>query len=206
MTWNLPNSLTVGRIFLTFIFVALAAVSGMEPAPVTTSSLILRWIAYLCGIVAGLTDFADGYLARKWNQVSDFGALMDPLADKIFATATMILLVEFDFMPGWMAVVVLSREFLVTGLRTMALKSGRVIKADRWGKCKTALQMTAVAIAGAAWIGLFDIREKFFGDVHLLWILWQVILYLVVLVTLGSGCRYFWCNRDLILTDAPKKA
>lgn len=204
MIWNLPNCLTVGRIFLTFTFVMLASISGIGDAPETTSDLVLRWVAYFCGIIAGLTDLADGYLARKWNQVSDFGALMDPLADKIFATATMILLVEFDFMPGWMAVVILSREFLVTGLRTMAIKQGRVISADRWGKCKTALQMTAVGIAGLAWIGLFDIREKFFDDVHLWWILWQIMLYFVVIVTVGSGVRYFWNNRDLILTGGSK--
>lgn len=206
MTWNLPNILTISRIVLTFVFVLLASNAGVVSTPPDSLQLALRWVAYMCGIVAGVTDFADGYIARKWNQTSDFGALMDPLADKIFATATMIMLVEFQFMSGWMAVIILSREFLVTGLRTMAVHHGRVIRADRWGKCKTALQMSAVAIAGAAWIGLFDIREAIFGNVHLWWILWQIMLYLVVVVTVGSGIRYFWTNRDLILTSNEKSA
>jgi len=202
MSWNLPNVLTVARIVLTFIFVILATNSGTADSAPTTADLALRWIAYVCAIIAGITDFADGYFARKWGQVSDFGKLMDPLADKIFATATMIMLVEFDFMLGWMAVVILSREFLVTGLRTMAVRRNRVIAADKWGKCKTAMQMTAVAIAGLAWVGIFDIREKFFGDIPLLWILWQIMLYMVVAVTVFSGFRYFYNNRDLILSTS----
>ncbi len=190
MTWNLPNILTISRIILTLVFVVLA--SNAETA------ILLRWIAYICAIVAGITDFADGYLARKWNQVSEFGALMDPLADKIFATATMIMLVEFGYMAGWMAVIILSREFMVTGLRMMAIKHNRVISADRWGKWKTALQMAAVFTAGLSWIKMFDLRDIVFGNIHL-WYLWQGMLYVVVTMTIFSGIRYFYNNRDIIL-------
>ena len=204
MVWNFPNILTISRIVLTFIFVILASNAGVMFADEPTfTEMTLRWIAYVCAIIAGLTDFADGYLARKWNQQSDFGALFDPLADKIFATATMILLVEFDLMPAWMAVVILSREFLVTGLRSMALKRGRVIAADRWGKVKTALQMAAVFIAGSAWTEIFDIKEVVCGGFSL-WHLWKGMLYLVVFITVASGVRYFYNNRDLILNHDEK--
>ncbi len=193
MIWNLPNSLTISRIVLTLVFVILA--SNAESADMT-----IRWVAYICAIIAGVTDFADGYLARKLNLVSEFGALMDPLADKVFATATMIMLVEFDYMAGWMAVVILSREFMVTGLRVMAATNNRVIAADKWGKWKTALQMSAVFIAGLAWIKMIDLRDVVFGNIHL-WSLWNAGLYLVVGVTIYSGIRYFYNNRDILFID-----
>jgi len=120
------------------------------------------------------------------------------LADKIFATATMIMLVEFGYMAGWMAVIILSREFMVTGLRMMAIKHNRVISADRWGKWKTALQMAAVFTAGLSWIKMFDLRDIVFGNIHL-WYLWQGMLYVVVTMTIFSGIRYFYNNRDIIL-------
>ena len=193
MVWNFPNILTISRIVLTFIFVILASNAGVMFAEEPTfTEMTLRWIAYVCAIIAGLTDFADGYLARKWNQQSDFGALFDPLADKIFATATMILLVEFDLMPAWMAVVILSREFLVTGLRSMALKRGRVIAADRWGKVKTALQMAAVFIARytLAWgvlIASFDLREMMVALCTALCLQWVPFIAVQFLGAVGKA-------------------
>ena len=197
MNFNFPNLLTLSRIFLTFVFVILASNAGNMVEEPTYAMMVLRWVGYICAIVAGLTDFADGYVARKWNQQSEFGALLDQLADKVFATATMVMLVELDFMAGWMAVIILSREFLVTGLRLLALKQqDRVIIADQWGKWKTALQMIAVFIAGLAWVGKFDIKTQVWEGMNL-WMLWQSMLYVVVAVTLFSGIRYFYNNRDL---------
>ena len=87
----------------------------------------------------------------------DFGALMDPLADKIFVTAAMIVFVQFNLLPAWVAVVVISREFLVTGLRMLAISKGKIISADKMGKLKTALQMSMLLLAGASWLGFFDL-------------------------------------------------
>ena len=150
---NLPNILTVSRIFLVLVFVVMATLA--EPAYFDRSQELMyqiRWAAYILVILAGLTDLLDGYLARKFNIVSDFGALMDPLADKIFVTGTMLMAIEFKLMPAFIAVLVLCREFMVTGLRTLAAKKQVVISADRWGKLKTALQMAMLAIAGFAWV------------------------------------------------------
>ena len=125
MPLNLPNILTVGRIILIFIALVLATHSGI-PGGVKVKSddveMILRYIAFSLAVIAAVTDLADGYLARKWNQVTDFGALMDPLADKIFVTTIMLILVEFQLLAAWVAAVVICREFMVTGLRLLQMQ------------------------------------------------------------------------------------
>ena len=143
---NLPNILTISRIVMVLIFVVLATLANVGWVDAHWV-FTMRLTAYALAILAGATDLLDGYLARRWNQVTDFGALMDPLADKIFVTATMLIAVEYRLMPAWIAVAVLCREFMVTGLRTLAAKKQVVISADRWGKLKTALQMVMLAIA-----------------------------------------------------------
>ena len=146
---NVPNILTVSRIFAVLVFVVLATFA--EKSFMSAQAVMyVRLAAYILAILAGLTDLLDGYLARRYNIVSDFGALMDPLADKIFVTGTMLMAVEYRLMPAWIAVAVLCREFMVTGLRTLAAKKQVVISADRWGKLKTAMQMVMLCIAGAA--------------------------------------------------------
>ncbi len=190
---NLPNILTVGRVVMVLIFVVLAAFAGMPFYPnndLPHNVMIIRHTAYALAILAAATDLLDGYLARKWNQITDFGALMDPLADKVFITATMLMAVEYRLMPAWVAVLVISREFMVTGLRTMAAKRGIVISADRWGKLKTFLQMLMLALAGASWVGWFDLRAARFAGVEL-WSVWMIFLTGIVLVTVLSGLGYF---------------
>ncbi|MDD3154579.1 MAG: CDP-diacylglycerol--glycerol-3-phosphate 3-phosphatidyltransferase [Victivallaceae bacterium] len=198
-TMNLPNMLTMGRIVLIMVFVGLAANGGTKVEELTPFLFEIRLIAYILAILAGLTDLLDGYLARKWNQVTDFGALMDPLADKIFVTATMLMAVEYHLMPAWIAVVVLSREFMVTGLRSLAAKQQVVISADHWGKIKTASQMVMLVIAGASWVSgatedlKFDLWTKFTWQ----WYVWIGYLCAIVLVTVGSGLHYFLKYRYL---------
>ncbi len=190
---NVPNQLTTGRVVIILIFVVLAANAGpITPEPAGTI-LWLRWIAYVLAVLAGLTDLLDGYLARKWNQVTDFGALMDPLADKIFVMATMLVAVEYRLMPGWIAVAVLAREFMVTGLRSLAARKGVVISADRWGKLKTAMQMVMLALAGASWVGLFDLTSRHTWQ----WYVWNGYLCGIVVVTVLSGCGYFYRYRHI---------
>ncbi|MFA6103862.1 MAG: CDP-diacylglycerol--glycerol-3-phosphate 3-phosphatidyltransferase [Victivallaceae bacterium] len=204
MIMNVPNSLTVGRIVIVFIFLLLANIS--ESLCISANAVyIIRVIAYILAIIAGITDLLDGYIARKYNQVTDFGALMDPLADKVFVTAAMLMMVEFKLMPAWIAVVVITREFLVTGLRMLAIQKGEVISADRWGKLKTALQMLMLALAGASWIDLFDLRHDVFFGIKL-WTIWIIFLWGIVIVTIMSGMGYFIRHRNLYLNQRPATA
>ena len=166
----------------------------------------IRWIAYILVILAGLTDLLDGYLARKYHWVSDFGALMDPLADKIFVTGTMLMAVEYRIIPAWIAIAVLFREFMVTGLRTLAAKKQVVISADRWGKLKTALQMTMLGIAGIAWAidgGAAYLRSASWAGIRI-WYVWMAFMTGIVLVTIFSGLGYFIRFRKLFMGSGDK--
>lgn len=203
MRKSIPNILTVSRIFAVLIFVVLASIADKTFFAASDHPWMysVRLIAYVLAVLAGLTDLLDGYLARKYHSVSDFGALMDPLADKIFVTGTMLMAVEYNLMPAWIAFAVLCREFMVTGLRTLAAKRQVVISADRWGKLKTALQMVMLAVAGAAWVidgGTEYLHgAKWFGV--RLWYLWLTYLCGIVLVTVLSGLGYFIRFRYLFL-------
>lgn len=194
---NLPNLLTVSRIVMIFFFVLLANIDAEKinfvEIPRTVSETC-HLIAYIIAILAGLTDFFDGRIARKYKCESDFGRLMDPLADKIFITATYIMMVDYRIVPAWIVVVVLAREFLVTGLRLLAISDGVVIAADKSGKFKTAFQMFAQLIGGAGWVSLwgFDIYEP------VIWKIWYTVLLLVAVSTVYSGVSYFVKNYKLI--------
>lgn len=186
---NLPNRITISRMVIIFIFIFFANVDANKInfiVPITPEMAhISHVIAYILAIIAGFSDLLDGYLARKYGCVSDFGKLMDPLADKIFMVATLITMTDYRLVPAWMVVVILSREFLVTGLRMLATSRGQVIAADKGGKIKTLLQMIALLIGGAGWIGIFDIHNE------VTWILWYGLLLAVTGITLYSGIVYF---------------
>lgn len=193
---NLPNRITLSRILLIFVFVALAnirsdSIGFFIPTVSAPAEKICHVIAYIVAILAALTDMLDGFLARKYHLESDFGRLVDPLADKIFVVGTFVMMAEYKLMPGWIIIVVLTREFMVTGLRMLATHKGVVISADKWGKLKTILQMISLLIGGAAWIGLFEIHQK--G----IWIAWYILLLIMTLVTILSGVGYFLKNKNL---------
>jgi len=188
---NFPNALTLARIVLIFVFIILAANAG-GVAEDFNSSHVLRIIACIVALVAAFTDLADGYFARRWNQVTDFGKLMDPLADKIFVSAIMLMMVQYQLLPAWVAVVIVSREFLVTGLRMLALQKNTVIAADIWGKIKTVLQMLMMGVGGLAWIGLFDIQAS---------MTWTISLYFISIITVWSGLGYFVKYKKLYINS-----
>ena len=198
---NLPNILTVSRIFAVLIFVAMASIAHLDAVGDKSYVFWLRVSAMILALLAGLTDLLDGYLARKYHWISDFGALMDPLADKIFVTGTMLIAVEYRLIPAWIAIAVLFREFMVTGLRTLAAKKQVVISADRWGKLKTAMQMSMLGIAGIAWIIEGNNSEPYFYNTCIwgirVWYVWIGYLTVIVLVTLLSGLGYFIRYRKL---------
>ena len=142
-----------------------------------------RWAALAVFILASVTDFVDGYVARHYNQVSDFGKFLDPLADKLLVTACMLIFTEWGRMPAWAVMIVLAREFAVTGLRLVAVGNGRVIAAGWSGKVKTFSTMVGLCVMMA-----------FPGYVWLDWVVTAVI----TVTTLYSGVEYFVKNWDVI--------
>ncbi len=136
---NIANQLTIFRIILIFPFLYFLMNA-------TEGGVIYRLIAFVMFGVASLTDFLDGYLARKHKLVTDFGKLMDPLADKILVMAALTIFVELRYIPSWMLILILGREFLVTGIRSIAASNGEVIPAGQLGKWKTTTQMIAILI------------------------------------------------------------
>lgn len=133
-------------------------------------------------IIASLSDFADGYIARHYNQVSDFGKFLDPIADKLLVTSAMMMFVSWGTMPAWALIIVIAREFAVTGLRLVAVDNGRVIAAAWSGKIKTATTMVCICLMmiwNVNWLNI------------LCWVL-------IVMTTLYSGGEYFYKNRDVL--------
>lgn len=136
---NLPNKLTFIRLVLAVPFIYFLQESNAE-------GFVYRMIAFALFVVASLTDFFDGYLARKYNLVTDFGKLMDPLADKILVISALVLFVELRYIPAWMSIIVIAREFLISGIRMLAAAKGEVIPAGKLGKYKTTSQMIVILI------------------------------------------------------------
>lgn len=136
---NLPNKLTVLRVLLIPFFVAALLWDGGE-------SMALRYGAAGIFVVASLTDLLDGKIARKYNLVTNFGKFMDPLADKLLVCSALICLIELGEIPAWMVIVIISREFIISGFRLVASDNGVVIAASYWGKFKTTFQMIAVIL------------------------------------------------------------
>jgi CDP-diacylglycerol---glycerol-3-phosphate 3-phosphatidyltransferase len=135
---NLPNKLTILRVIMIpfFVFFLLTTVAGDAS----------KWIALVIFIVASMTDWLDGYLARKNNLVTNFGKFMDPLADKLLVCSAMICLVQMDKLAGWMVIIIISREFIISGFRLIASDNGVVIAASYWGKFKTVFQMVMIIL------------------------------------------------------------
>jgi CDP-diacylglycerol--glycerol-3-phosphate 3-phosphatidyltransferase len=203
---NLPNRLTVARMGMTALFVA-ALLLPHFPAGKTVALAVF--------ILASLTDWYDGWLARRHKLETTFGALLDPVADKILTTAAFICFIEPPALPmkpegaplvqAWMTLVIVAREFLVTGLRLVAREQGLVLKADLPGKYKTAAQMTTIIIilvglaAREEWQCLGADPVQF--DVAFAGLAFWLMIGTVAL-TLWSGASCFWKNREQFLRDA----
>jgi CDP-diacylglycerol--glycerol-3-phosphate 3-phosphatidyltransferase len=185
---NLPNKLTVARmlmipVFLLFFF--------WEAVP-----FHYLWALTMFGL-ASLTDALDGRIARSRGLVTDFGKLMDPLADKLLVMAAMICLLTAEMISALLVILILAREFLVTAIRQVAAASGKVLAADNWGKLKTVCQMIWVCVAllylQLAALGAPSLRAL----VVPVWWIALILLCLAVLFTVASGINYFWKNRKL---------
>ena len=195
---NLPNQLTIGRLFLTALFVAVMSIPDQLLKSVHLQDYRIT-IATLFFLIASLTDFLDGYIARKLNLVTDFGKLMDPLVDKILTSAVFIILSKEDMIPAWITITIISREFLVTGLRLLASNQGKVLSADSLGKWKTTSQII-VASYFLTILGsnepilkyLEFINQPMFGD---------LLIIICTTITVISGWSYLSKNRELVKTS-----
>ncbi len=193
---NLPNKLTIFRILLVPIMV-LIPFFGIKGE--IFGIPIEYWLIDLIFVIASITDKLDGYLARKNNQVTTFGKFLDPLADKILVLAAMVMLVEMAKLPAWIPIIVLAREFMVSGYRLIAVeKGGKVIAASKWGKLKTVTQMIAIILA---FVDLHSFGECFTGSLtggeFILNLIVTVMLIIQTIATIFSGVDYMKGAKEL---------
>ncbi len=202
---NLPNKLTVSRLFMTLIFVGFASVPEKFASSIFgwQCSIDLIWwkVGYVIAVIAGTTDFFDGYIARKYNLVTDVGKLMDPLSDKVHTISSFVVLTAYDIVPVWVTCIILTREFAVTGLRTMAAKEGIVIAAKNIGKIKTVLQMLILAFGGCFWVQWLELDNTLHGTTPAMYWVWKGLLWSIALLTVYSGIEYFWKGRSVYARD-----
>lgn len=187
---NLPNKLTMLRVILVPVFMVFAAFSGYGTAEYNQTFMLVAGIVFA---VASITDFLDGYIARKYHLVTDFGKFMDPLADKCLTTAAFIYMVADGICSPVVLAVILFREFAVAGVRMIAAESGTVIAANMWGKVKTVLQMLTILFYyfGAALSGPTDVMG--------VGVITMILTWLVAAATVLSGGIYLWQNRSCFM-------
>lgn len=175
---NLPNKLTIFRVILIPFFVVLLLFD------ITAYD---KWIALAIFIVASLTDFLDGHIARKYNLVTNFGKFMDPLADKLLVCSAMICMVELSRIPAWVVIIIIAREFIISGFRLVASDNGVVIAASYWGKFKTTFQILMICLMIA--------------DLPLLALVTQIVMWVAVALTVVSLVDYLIKNKDVMLDN-----
>jgi len=183
---NTPNKLTIFRILLIPVFLVFLYANWWSFAPL------------LVFVLASITDFLDGYIARKKNLVTTFGKFADPLADKLLVTAALVAFVDLGYISGIIAIIVISREFIITGLRLVAISDNKVIAAGFWGKLKTILQLVAIisilVISGAPIFNVTAIDHTLF----LLAIAVDWLVLVMTAITVISGFDYVWKSRKLL--------
>ena len=194
---NTPNKLTLARILLVpiMLIVYLIKIPG-EIFGIPLYSLILNIIF----IVGAITDKVDGYLARKNNQITTFGKFLDPIADKILVISAMLILVEMGNIPAWIPIIIITREFAVSGYRLIAVeKKGNVIAANKWGKLKTVTQMIAIILAfldvnsfGTIFIKTLPVMQ------FLINLLSTIFMIICVIATIFSGYEYLKGSKELL--------
>lgn len=196
---NLPNKITIARIILVPIMMIIPFL-GIENAVfgVPLSNLIVLAIF----LIASITDFLDGHIARKRNIVTNFGKFLDPIADKLLVLAALVMLVEWGNLPAWVPIIIAAREFMVSAIRMLAASEGKVIAASKLGKIKTVTQMVAISLA------FLDVNP-FMGFVGgglstyalILNVLMSIAMWLAVIATIWSGVDYFMKSKDIVLNS-----
>ena len=188
MKMNLPNKLTIVRVILIVPFILLL-LGGFHEWKWFTAIFggIMEYVDYLAlaiFIIASLTDLLDGHIARKNNLVTNFGKFMDPLADKLLVCAAMICLVEMGRIPGWIVIIIISREFIISGFRLIASDNGVVIAANYWGKVKTVFQMIMICLM--------------IGNLPQLTLVTDTVMWIALALTVISLADYIWSNRAVM--------
>ena len=174
---NTPNKLTIARmIIVPFLVIFLLTGWGGEAN---------RYISLTLFVVASVTDWFDGYLARKNNLVTNFGKFMDPLADKLLVCSAMICMIDLKRLPAWFVIIIIAREFIISGFRLIAAENGIVIAANYWGKFKTASQMIMIILLILHFDRIFVILE-------------QIFIWLSLALTIISLITYIWQNRTVL--------
>ena len=192
---NLPNKITIGRFFLAFIFM-----------------IFLFWnvpyskmIALIVFSIAAISDYFDGYIAKKYNIVSDFGKIMDPVADKVLTLSAFLAFVEMKLVPAWMVVIIIMRELIITGIRLMALRHNEVLPAGKGGKHKTVSQILSIVVIliflviRDAGVNGFDFWNQSFEY----WYKQGIFILMIITVTLTvlSGASYLLGNKKYLFND-----
>ena len=175
MSMNLPNKLTMFRVVLIPVFIVVL-MSGLIAEPAS------RYIAVVIFCVASFTDYLDGHIARKYNLVTNFGKFMDPLADKLLVSAAMICMIELGMLPAWVVIIIISREFIITGFRLIAAEGGLVIAASWWGKIKTVTQMAMIILV------LLGVNK----------VIGTILVVLATIFTVVSGVDYIVKNISVL--------
>ena len=174
---NTPNKLTVARMIIV-PFLVVFLLTGWGGAA-------NRYISLALFVVASVTDWFDGYLARKNNLVTNFGKFMDPLADKLLVCSAMICMIELNRLPAWFVIIIIGREFIIRGFRLIAAENGIVIAANYWGKFKTASQMIMIILLILHFDGIFVTLE-------------QLFIWLSLALTIISLITYIWQNKSVL--------
>ena len=195
---NLPNKLTVFRVILIlpFVLVLLGSFQGWSwyQAVFGTDTVMAEYIALAIFIIASLTDMLDGKIARKYNLVTNFGKFMDPLADKLLVCAAMIVLVEMGRIPSWVVIVIISREFIISGFRLIASDNGVVIAASYWGKFKTTFQMVMIC--------MMIVKDAPFlhslGNQDYFALATDIVMWIALALTVISLVDYLVKNKDVM--------
>ena len=187
---NLANKLTLLRIILIPFFIVCFYIPSLIVNTVAVNNYLIPY-ANLLGLIifllAAITDFIDGYVARKYNMITDFGKFMDPLADKLLVTAALLVLLENGLISGWVVFVILAREFIVTGFRTIAASKGVVIAAGWLGKTKTVVQFMMIST-----LLLLNYPFEIFN-----WPVDRIFIALAVVLTVASGVEYIYKNLHI---------
>ena len=173
---NTPNKLTLLRVIMIPFFVVFMLADWGAWSD---------WVALAIFVIASATDWLDGYLARKYHLVTNFGKFMDPLADKLLVCSAMICLIELGRIPSWVVIIIIGREFVISGFRLIASDNGIVIAANYWGKFKTVCQMVMIIVLIANLGGIFDVLE-------------QILIYASLALTVISLATYLWENKKVI--------
>ena len=174
---NTPNKLTVARmIMVPFLVIFLLTGWGGE---------YNRYISLALFAAASITDWFDGHLARKYNLITNFGKFMDPLADKLLVCSAMICMIELNRLPAWVVIIIIAREFIISGFRLIAAENGVVIAANYWGKFKTASQMIMIILLILHFDGIFVTLE-------------QLFIWLSLALTIISLITYIWQNKSVL--------